>query len=209
MGASRPFRVCACSRANLAFSSVVCSVATNALITHKLVSSTSAAESVEVTVDKALTYISRPKPVSALLIEAYCQSSLLTCKACQHEPHQDMAWWSIRHPPCNRVVNCLALSLLKHHADLYGLSAASDPFKGVFGSMDMSTAMVPQPGGTSGPAPLDLDLLLGPNSGAPGAPQGFPKQPSAQGEKRPKCSSCRPDAYKLSFAPGWEWQVEG
>ena len=65
------------------------------------------------------------------------------------------------------------------------ISAASDPFKGVFGSMDMSSAMVPGaagPGGTTGPAPLALDVLLGPNHG------GFPKQPSAQGELQTRCS---------------------
>lgn len=55
--------------------------------------------------------------------------------------------------------------------------------------MDMSSAMVPGaagPGGTTGPAPLDLDMLLGPNHGTPG---GFPKQPSAQGELQTRCSA--------------------
>lgn len=46
--------------------------------------------------------------------------------------------------------------------------AASDPFSNMFGSMDISSAV--QPGGTSGPTPLDLNLLL--TGGGPGPTSG-------------------------------------
>lgn len=57
--------------------------------------------------------------------------------------------------------------------------AASDPFSDMFGGMDMSSAV--QPGGTSGPTPLDLNLLLagGPSGPTSGPSMGFttPSQP--------------------------------
>ncbi|KAL3157615.1 hypothetical protein ABBQ32_012066 [Trebouxia sp. C0010 RCD-2024] len=65
-------------------------------------------------------------------------------------------------------------------------AAASDPFSDMFGGMDMSSAV--QPGGTSGPTPLDLNLLLagGPSGPTSGPSMGFttPSQPqmSPQGD---------------------------
>lgn len=54
------------------------------------------------------------------------------------------------------------------------MTAASDPFANMFGSMDMSKAVQAQ-GATTGPTPLDLDSLLagGPHGPTSGPSMGF------------------------------------
>jgi hypothetical protein len=90
---------------------------------------------------------------------------------------------------CNVHALHQLIFLLSVSEGCFLLTAASDPFANMFGSMDMSKMQ--GPGGTTGPTPLDLDALLaggppGPNSGPS---MGFttPSQPqmSPQGTSRP------------------------
>lgn len=63
---------------------------------------------------------------------------------------------------------------------LFTCAAASDPFSNMFGSMDMTAAV--QQGGTTGPTPLDLNLLLagGPSGPTSGPSMGFTTPSQAQ-----------------------------